>query len=74
MEREISEILEILHGRLQVDSVLEFMVSEDGYKQLIKEREESDRRYRVWYDGESQKLTIKCCPSYLHERNHSHLM
>ncbi|KAK9365211.1 hypothetical protein V1509DRAFT_633930 [Lipomyces kononenkoae] len=68
MESEISAVPEILHGTLPSDSVQEFIVSEEGYKQIIKEREKSNRRYRVWYDGESQKVTINCCPSYLHER------
>ncbi|KAK9236697.1 hypothetical protein V1525DRAFT_378874, partial [Lipomyces kononenkoae] len=68
MESEISEVLEILRGPLPGDSVLEFIVSEDGYKKIIEERETSNRKYRVWYDGESQKITINCCPSYLHER------
>ncbi|KAK9429323.1 hypothetical protein V1505DRAFT_374450, partial [Lipomyces doorenjongii] len=68
MQSEMSGVLEILRGPLPSDSVLEFIVSEEGYKQIIKEREKSNRRYRVWYDGESQKVTINCCPSYLHER------
>ncbi|KAK9343246.1 hypothetical protein V1522DRAFT_438304 [Lipomyces starkeyi] len=68
MESEISEVLEILRRPLPSDSVLEFMVSEDGYKKIIDEREKSNRKYRVWYDGQSHKVTINCCPSYLHER------
>ncbi|KAK9358314.1 hypothetical protein V1504DRAFT_442202 [Lipomyces starkeyi] len=67
MESEISEVLEILRGPLPSDSVLEFIVSEDGYKKIIEEREKSNRKYRVWYDGESHKVTINCCPSHLHE-------
>ncbi|KAK9371427.1 hypothetical protein V1509DRAFT_651002 [Lipomyces kononenkoae] len=68
MESEISEVLEILRRPLPSDSVLEFMISEDGYKKIIDEREKSNRKYRVWYDGQSHKVTINCCPSYLHER------
>ncbi|KAK9357736.1 hypothetical protein V1504DRAFT_33158 [Lipomyces starkeyi] len=68
MEREISEVLEILRSPLSGDSLLEFIVSEDGYKQIIEEREKSNRKYRVGYDGESHKVTINCCRSYLHER------
>ncbi|KAK9246528.1 hypothetical protein V1506DRAFT_456806 [Lipomyces tetrasporus] len=68
MESEMSEVLEILRGPLPSDSVLEFIVPEDGYKKIIEEREKSNRKYRVWYDGESHKVTINCCPSYLHER------
>ncbi|KAK9431759.1 hypothetical protein V1505DRAFT_367796 [Lipomyces doorenjongii] len=68
MKSEISKVLEILRGPLPDDSVLEFIVSEDGYNKIIEEREKSNRKYRVWYDGESQKVTINCCPSYLHER------
>ncbi|KAK9482512.1 hypothetical protein V1527DRAFT_485654 [Lipomyces starkeyi] len=68
METEISEVIEILRGPLPSDSVLEFHISEDGYKQIIQEREKSNRKYRVWYDGESHKVTINCCPSHLHER------
>ncbi|KAJ8104340.1 hypothetical protein POJ06DRAFT_285280 [Lipomyces tetrasporus] len=45
-----------------------FIVSEDGYKKIIEEREKSNRRHKVWYDGESQQVLINCCPSYLHER------
>ncbi|KAK9490779.1 hypothetical protein V1508DRAFT_406109 [Lipomyces doorenjongii] len=68
MKSEISKVLEILCGPLPDDSALEFIVSEDGYNKIIEEREKSNRRYRLWYDGESQKVTINCCPSYLHER------
>ncbi|KAK9235979.1 hypothetical protein V1525DRAFT_347129 [Lipomyces kononenkoae] len=68
MESDISEVLEILRRPLPSDSVLEFMISEDGYKKIIDEREKSNRKYRVWYDGQSHKVTINCCPSYLHER------
>ncbi|KAK9236602.1 hypothetical protein V1525DRAFT_389335 [Lipomyces kononenkoae] len=67
MESEISEVLEILRRPLPSDSVLEFIVSEDGYKKIIDEREKSNRKYRVWYDGQSHKVTINCCPSHLHE-------
>ncbi|KAK9490858.1 hypothetical protein V1508DRAFT_423524 [Lipomyces doorenjongii] len=35
METEISEVLEILRGPLPADSVLEFTVSEDGYKKKL---------------------------------------
>ncbi|KAK9427204.1 hypothetical protein V1505DRAFT_402680 [Lipomyces doorenjongii] len=68
MESDLSEVLEILRRPLPSDSVLEFMISEDGYKKIIDEREKSNRKYRVWYDGQSHKVTINCCPSYLHER------
>ncbi|KAK9388695.1 hypothetical protein V1515DRAFT_579014 [Lipomyces mesembrius] len=44
MESEIFEVLEILRGPLPGDSVLEFIVSEDGYKKIIEEREKSNRR------------------------------
>ncbi|KAK9484344.1 hypothetical protein V1527DRAFT_453233 [Lipomyces starkeyi] len=47
MESEISEVLEILRGPLPSDSVLEFIVSEDGYKKIIEEREKSNRKYSV---------------------------
>ncbi|KAK9352993.1 hypothetical protein V1523DRAFT_380627 [Lipomyces doorenjongii] len=66
METEISEVLEILRGPLPADSVLEFIVSEDGYKKIIEEREKSNRRYRVSYDGKSRTAII-CFPTYLHE-------
>ncbi|KAK9368016.1 hypothetical protein V1509DRAFT_640255 [Lipomyces kononenkoae] len=67
MESEISKVLEILRGPLPGDSVLEFVISEDGFKKIIEEREMSNRKYRVWYDGESHRVTISCCPSHLHE-------
>ncbi|KAK9317767.1 hypothetical protein V1522DRAFT_420895 [Lipomyces starkeyi] len=70
MDGDISEVLEILRRPLPSDSLLEFIVSEDGYKKIIGEREKSNRK--VWYDGESRKVTINCCPSYLHE--HTSLM
>ncbi|KAK9245638.1 hypothetical protein V1506DRAFT_537892 [Lipomyces tetrasporus] len=44
MESEISEVLEILRGPRPSDSVLEFIVSEDGYKKIIEEREKSNRK------------------------------
>ncbi|KAK9386018.1 hypothetical protein V1515DRAFT_616756 [Lipomyces mesembrius] len=68
MKIEISELREILRVPLPSDSVLEFIVSEVGYKWIIEDREKSNRKYRVWYDGETHKVTINCCPSYLHER------
>ncbi|KAJ8104249.1 hypothetical protein POJ06DRAFT_279740 [Lipomyces tetrasporus] len=67
MEIEISEVLEVLRRPLLSDSVLEFIVSEDGYKRIIEDREKCNRKYRVWYDGETHKVTINCCPSYLRE-------
>ncbi|KAK9236428.1 hypothetical protein V1525DRAFT_217675 [Lipomyces kononenkoae] len=66
METEISEVLEILRRPLPSDSVLKFIVSEDGYKRIIEDREKSNQKYRVWYDGETHKVTIDCCPSYIH--------
>ncbi|KAK9368127.1 hypothetical protein V1509DRAFT_670410 [Lipomyces kononenkoae] len=68
MEVEISEVLEILRRPQPSDSVLEFIVSEDGYKRIIEDREKSNRKYRVWYDVATHKVTINCCPSYIHER------
>ncbi|KAK9259412.1 hypothetical protein V1519DRAFT_432438 [Lipomyces tetrasporus] len=65
MEIEISEVLEVLRRPLLSDSVLEFIVSEDGYKRIIEDREKCNRK--VWYDGETHKVTINCCPSYLRE-------
>ncbi|KAK9322838.1 hypothetical protein V1517DRAFT_322254 [Lipomyces orientalis] len=44
MESEISEVLEILRGPLPGDWVLEFIVSEDGYKKVIEERDKSHRK------------------------------
>ncbi|KAK9243895.1 hypothetical protein V1506DRAFT_523271 [Lipomyces tetrasporus] len=65
MEIEISEVLEVLRRPLPSDSVLDFIVSEDGYKRIIEDREKCNRK--VWYDGETHKVTINCCPSYLRE-------
>ncbi|KAK9313933.1 hypothetical protein V1522DRAFT_429188 [Lipomyces starkeyi] len=42
MESEISEVLEILRRPPPSDSLLEFIVSEDGYKKIIEEREKSN--------------------------------
>ncbi|KAK9236432.1 hypothetical protein V1525DRAFT_444409 [Lipomyces kononenkoae] len=47
METEISEVLEILRRPLPSDSVLKFIVSEDGYKRIIEDREKSNQKYRV---------------------------
>ncbi|KAK9343143.1 hypothetical protein V1522DRAFT_424372 [Lipomyces starkeyi] len=44
---EISEVLEILRRPLPSDSLLEFIVSEDGYKKIIEERENSNRKWNV---------------------------
>ncbi|KAK9238952.1 hypothetical protein V1525DRAFT_399373 [Lipomyces kononenkoae] len=66
MESEISEVLEILRRPLPSGSVLEFVVSEGGYKKIIEEREASNRKYRVSYDGKSRTAII-CFPTYLHE-------
>ncbi|KAJ8104343.1 hypothetical protein POJ06DRAFT_272954 [Lipomyces tetrasporus] len=64
MESEISEVLKILRGPRPSDSVLEFIVSEDGYKKIIEEREKSSRK--VSYDGKSRTAII-CFPTLLHE-------
>ncbi|KAK9358390.1 hypothetical protein V1504DRAFT_461218, partial [Lipomyces starkeyi] len=66
MESEISEVLEILR-RQPSGSLLEFIVSEDGYKKIIGEREKSNRKYRVSYDSQS-RIAIFCFPTSLHER------
>ncbi|KAK9350464.1 hypothetical protein V1523DRAFT_429011 [Lipomyces doorenjongii] len=44
MESEISEVLKILRRPLPSDPVLEFVVSDDGYKEIIEERETSNRK------------------------------
>ncbi|KAK9428656.1 hypothetical protein V1505DRAFT_387726 [Lipomyces doorenjongii] len=66
MEIEISEVLEHLRRPLPSDPVLEFIVSEDGYKKIVEERKKSNRKYRVSYDGQSRTVII-CFPTHLHE-------
>ncbi|KAK9373217.1 uncharacterized protein V1513DRAFT_433022 [Lipomyces chichibuensis] len=61
-ESEISEVLEILRGPLPGDSLLEFIVSENGYKQIIEEREKSNRKMASL--TKSQSIAVE---SYLHE-------
>ncbi|KAK9312238.1 hypothetical protein V1524DRAFT_418303 [Lipomyces starkeyi] len=65
MESEIYEVLEILRRPPPSDSLLEFIVSEDGYKKIIEEREKSN--LKVSYDSQSRTAII-CFPTSLHER------
>ncbi|KAK9484161.1 hypothetical protein V1527DRAFT_484194 [Lipomyces starkeyi] len=65
MDGEISEALKILRRSLP-RLLARVIVSEDGYKKIVKEREKSNRK--VWYDGEPRN----CTPTYLHE--HTSLM
>ncbi|KAK9484920.1 hypothetical protein V1527DRAFT_483490 [Lipomyces starkeyi] len=44
MESEISEVHEILSRPPPSDSLLQLIVSEDGYKKIIEEREKSSRK------------------------------
>ncbi|KAK9238112.1 hypothetical protein V1525DRAFT_387833 [Lipomyces kononenkoae] len=47
----------------EISEVLEL----DGYKMIIKEREQTNRRYRVSYDAHSRTIII-CFPTHVHER------
>ncbi|KAK9360375.1 hypothetical protein V1504DRAFT_157191 [Lipomyces starkeyi] len=44
MEIEISEVFKLLRRPPPTHPVLEFIVSEDGYKKIIEEREKSKRK------------------------------
>ncbi|KAK9367750.1 hypothetical protein V1509DRAFT_653596 [Lipomyces kononenkoae] len=67
MESHISDVLALLRRPRQSDPVLEFIISEDGYKRIIEEREKTNRSYRVSYDSHSRTVTI-CFPTAVHER------
>ncbi|KAK9359704.1 hypothetical protein V1504DRAFT_485023 [Lipomyces starkeyi] len=66
MDGELSKALETFHRPMPSDSMLQFTVTEDGYKKIVEERGRCSRKYRVWYDGYSFTVTIICCPSDLH--------
>ncbi|KAK9326967.1 hypothetical protein V1520DRAFT_284324 [Lipomyces starkeyi] len=66
MDGELSKALETFHRPMPSDSMLQFTVTEDGYKKIVEERDSCNRKYRVWYDGYSFTVTIICCPSDLH--------